>query len=56
MSAELRYGIIKCNRKGNTFIIIDKNRTLIYDSSVNFLDLKALSLQDKFESEDKINL
>ena len=31
MSDELRYGIIKYNRKENTFIIIDKNRTMIYD-------------------------
>ena len=53
MSEELRYGIIKYNRKENTFIIIDKNRTMIYDSRVGFLDLKALSLKDKLESEDK---
>ena len=32
MTDELRYGIIKYNRKENTFIIIDKNRTMIYDS------------------------
>ena len=32
MSDELRYGIIKYNRKENTFILIDKNRTMIYDS------------------------
>ena len=31
MSDELRYGIIKYNRKENTFFI-DKNRTMIYDS------------------------
>ena len=31
MTDELRYGIIKYNRKENTFIIIDKNRTLIYN-------------------------
>ena len=52
MSDELRYGIIKCNRKENTSIIIDKNRIMIYDSRVGFLDLKALSLKDKLESED----
>ena len=55
-SDELRYGIIKHNRKENTFIIIDKNRTMIYDSRVVFLDLKALSLKDKLESEDKNKL
>ena len=54
MTDELRYGIIKYNRKENTFIIIDKNRTKIYDSRVGFLDLKALSLKDKLEKEDKI--
>ena len=53
MSDELRYGIIKYNRKENTFIFIDKNRTMIYDSRVGFFDLKALSLKDKLESEDK---
>ena len=46
MSDELRYGIIKYNRKENTFIIIDKNRTMLYDSRVGFIDLKALSLKD----------
>ena len=53
MSDDLRYGIIKYNRKENTFIIIDKNRTKIYDSRVGFLDLKALSLKEKLESEYK---
>ena len=52
MSDELRYGIIKYNRKENTFIIIDKNRTLIYDSRVGFLGLKALSFKDELERED----
>ena len=56
MSDELRYGTIKYNWKENTFIIIDKNRFMIYDSRVGFLDFKALSLKDKLESEDKINL
>ena len=52
MSDELRYGIIKYNRRENTLIIIEKNRTMTYDSRVGFLDLKALSLKDKLESED----
>ena len=52
MSDELRYGIIKYNRKQNTFIIISSNRTMIYDSRVGFLDLKALSLKDDLERED----
>ena len=39
MSIELRYGIIKYNRKENTYIIIDKNRTGLYDSRVGFIDL-----------------
>ena len=56
MSEELRYGIIKYNRKENTSIIIDKNRTMIYDSRVLFLDIKALSLKDKLEKEDKNEL
>ena len=56
MSDELRYGINKYNRKEKAFIIIDKNRTMIYDSRVGFLDLKALSLKDKLESEEKNKL
>ena len=52
MSDELRYGIIKYNRKENTYIIIDKNITMIYDSRVGFLDLKALSSKDELERED----
>ena len=31
MSDELRYGIIINNKKENTFIIINSNRTMIYD-------------------------
>ena len=52
MSDELRYGIIKYNKKENSFIIISSNRTMIYDSRVGFLDLKALSLKDDLERED----
>ena len=52
MSDGLRYGIIKYNTKENTFIIINSNRTMIYDSRVGFFNLKALSLRDKLERED----
>ena len=52
MSDELHYGIIKYNKKENNFIIINSNRTMIYDSRVPFLDLKALSLKDELERED----
>ena len=52
MSDELRYGIIKHNKKENTFIIISSNRTMIYESRVGFLDLKALSLKDDLKRED----
>ena len=41
MSDELRYGIIKYNMKENTFIIINSNRTMIYDSRVGFLRFKS---------------
>ena len=51
MSDELRYGIIKYNKKKNTFIIINSNRTMIYDSRVGFLDLKALILKDELKRE-----
>ena len=52
LADELRNGIIKYNRKENTFIIINSNRTMIYDSRVGFLDLKALSLKDELGRED----
>ena len=52
MSDELRYGIIKYNKKRNTFIIINSNRTMIYDSRAGFLDLNALSLKDELERGD----
>ena len=52
MSDELRYGIINYNKKENTFFIINSNRTMIYDSRVGFLDLKALSLKDELQRED----
>ena len=52
MPDELRYGIIKYNKKENTFIIINSNRSMICDSRVGFLDLKALSLKDDLERED----
>ena len=52
MSDELRYGMIKYNKKENTFIIINSNRTKIYGSRVGFLDLKALSLKYELERED----
>ena len=49
---ELRYGMIKYNKKEETFIIIDRNRTMIYDSRIGFLDLKALSVKDELESSE----
>ena len=52
MSGELRYGIIKYNKKENTFIVFNSNRTMIHDSRVGFLDFKALSLKDELERED----
>ena len=54
MASELSYGIIKYNEKKDTFVIIDKNRTIIYDSGVGFLDIKALNLKDEL-SNDEIN-
>ena len=48
----LRYGMIKYDKKEETFIFIDKNRTMIYDSRVGLLDLKALSLKDGLESNE----
>ena len=52
MSDKLRYGIFKYNKKENTFIIINSNRTMIYDSRVGFLDLKAFSLKTELEREN----
>ena len=52
MSDERRYCLVKYNKKENTSIIINRNRTMIYDSRVDFLDLKALSSKDELEKED----
>ena len=52
MSDELRYGIIKYNKKENTFILFSSNRKMICDSRNGSLDLKALSLKDELERED----
>ena len=52
MSDEARYVMIKYNKKENIFIIFDRNRVMIYDSSVAFLDLKVLSSKDKLESDE----
>ena len=52
MSDELLYGSIKYNKKEKTFIIFDRFRTMIYDSRVDFLDLKALSLKDELERNE----
>ena len=52
MSDDFRYGIIKYNRKENTFIIINSNKTMKYDSRVGLLDLKAIILKDELERED----
>ena len=52
LSDEIRYGIIKYNKRENTFIIISSNRTRIYDSRIGSLDLKFLSLKNVLEKED----
>ena len=50
MADELRYGMIKYSIKERYFIFINKNRTMIYDSKIGFMDLKALSLKDELDS------
>ena len=49
---ELRGALIKYLMKQDTFIIIDRNRTMIYDPRVDFLDLKALSLKGELSNEE----
>ena len=44
--------MIKYNNKDESFIIFDRNRTMIYDSRVGFIDSKTLSLKDKLESDE----
>ena len=44
--------MIKYKIKERTFIIIDKNRTMIYDSRISFMDLKALSLKNEPENNE----
>ena len=45
-AAEFQNGLIKYNSKEDTSVIIDNNRTMIYDSFAGFLDIKALSLKE----------
>ena len=52
MADELHYGMIKYNNKEHTFIVIDKNRTMIFDSRIGFMDLKSLSLKDELDSKE----
>ena len=52
MAEELRYGMIRYNKKEETFIIFDRNRTTKYDSTVGFIDLKAISLKDELERNE----
>ena len=51
-----RYGLIKYNVKGETFIIFDKNRTTKNDSRIGFKELKALSLKDELDNDEIKNL
>ena len=48
--------MIKYIKKEETFIIIDRNRTMIYDSRIGFLELNALSLKDELESSEMYKL
>ena len=52
MANELRYGIVKYNIKKKPFKIIGENNTLIYESRVGHMELKAFSLKDKLESDE----
>ena len=52
MASQFRYGIIKNNKKKNTFIMIDNNRTIKYDSKDDFLYLKALTIKGHLSSEE----
>ena len=54
MASDLRYGIVKYKKKEDTSNIFDNERTMIYDSRVGLLDLKAPSLNDEL-SNDEIN-
>ena len=44
--------MIKYNKKEETFIIINRNRTMMNDSRVGFLDVKSLSLKEELESNE----
>ena len=44
--------MIKYNKKEETFIIINRKRTMMNDTRVGFQDLKSLSLKDELESNE----
>ena len=48
IASKLCYGMIKYNKNEDSFIINDRNRTMIYYWKVGFLVLKALRANDKW--------
>ena len=44
--------MIKYIKKQENFFNIDRRRTMIYDSGVGFMDLKAHSLKGELESKE----
>ena len=48
--------MIRYKSEGKVFIIIDRNKTIIFDSRIGFLDLKALILKDTLESDQRCKL
>ena len=39
ITEELRYGIIEFDKNDKSYIIIDKHRTLVYDSKISSIDI-----------------
>ena len=50
MALNMALDCVKYNTKEDNFIIFDRNRTMIYDSRIGFLDLKALNLKEELEN------
>ena len=50
---DLQYVIIKFNPNSDSFIIIDKNRNVVNDSSIRKINVEALSIKGDLSSDER---
>ena len=52
---DLQYGIIKYSPNNDSLIVMDKNRNILYDSSIGSFNIESLSLRRDLSSQDRYN-